>query len=398
MQPCRLYPNDVVEPLLDFGLQPLTNRFLLNARAHEDVFPLQLGVSRRNGVVQQLQPANPADVRARYSWIKYNEAEDHLDHLAAGIAAVAPAADSRVVGLTYKDTTLIERLRRLGYSDSRTLEIRSDLQCNEENAGLETIQRIVTPLWARSHVARHGLADIVLARHVFEHTHNPKDFWAALDLLLKPGGLAVLEVPDSSTFLGSLDYTMPWEEHIFYFTPKTFVAALADSPFESLGLTTYPYALENSLVAIMRKPIGPKQPGADMPEFSEERSVALRYAAEFASIRESLNAYLRHYRAQRGKIAMLGAGHSACMFINLLGLGDVIDFVVDDSPTKQGLFFPGSRKPIKPSNALIADNIKLCLLSVNHNTEDKVVARNEAFVHGGGEFKSIFRTSHRQLL
>ena len=50
---------------------------------------------------------------------------------------------------------------------------------------------------------------------------------------------------------------------------------------------------------------------------------------------------------------MLGAGHMTERFVNLYGLAERIEFVVDDSPNKQGLFMPGSRLPILPSSELV---------------------------------------------
>lgn len=399
MRRCRFFPDDTIDPLIDFGPQPLTNRFIGRDGGADETHLLQLGISQRHRIVQQLDPATPDTIRARFSWIKYNEAEDHLDDLVARLVQLPGVTpNSPVVGLTYKDTSTLTRLSKHAFRSVRGIDAQRDLDCREPNSGLETIQHRVTATWADLFSAHHGRSDLVVARHVLEHSHNPGAFLDALGRLVRPGGYVVLEVPDSTTALASLDYTMPWEEHVFYFTSGSFRAALAASSFELVDFIVYPYALENSLVAILRSTgAGRMSERADGAPSAEDVDLVHRYAAEFGKARTATRQFLADYRSRQGKIAVLGAGHAACTYINLLGISDCIDFIVDDSAEKQACLLPGCRKAIKPSVALILEQIKLCLLSVNHNAEDKVVARNAQFVRQGGEFRSIFRSSSRCL-
>ena len=78
---------------------------------------------------------------------------------------------------------------------------------------------------------------------------------------------------------------------------------------------------------------------------------------------------------------------------DLLGLQDHVDFLVDDNPHKHSMYMPGSRLPIFESRALIKRSIRLCMLSVNPESEDRVIQRNQDFTQGGGQFASIFPAS-----
>jgi hypothetical protein len=388
-----------LETLIDFGRQPLTNRFLRNQHETEETFPLALGIDPATGLVQLLQPAAVDAVRSRFDWIKYNEAEDHLDDLTDRISRLPGIGPhSRILALSYKDDTLIERLRRKGFIHASRLDLRGDLEIDELNAGLETIQQALSPRWAREYVTRHGHVDVVIARHIWEHCHQPADFIVAAKTLATPEGYVVLEVPDCSTLLESHDYSMPWEEHVLYFTPFTFAQTLTATGLSVVEHLVYPYPLENSLVAIARAQSPASSPALAVPgDVTTELARARQYAAAFSGQLEALRALLTGHRKSCGEIALLGAGHSACMFINLHQLGDLLAFIVDDAPVKQGLFMPGSRLPIKTSGELLSRNISLCILSVNHNAEDRVVARNAAFEAAGGEFRSLYRTSPRRL-
>ena len=96
------------------------------------------------------------------------------------------------------------------------------------------------------------------------------------------------------------------------------------------------------------------------------------------------------FRSAQGRIAVFGAGHLSCAWINFLGARDHIDFVVDDDPRKRSLFMPGSRLPIFASSQLLERGIKLCLLSVSKESEARVIGNHRAFLGGGGIFASIF--------
>ena len=103
--------------------------------------------------------------------------------------------------------------------------------------------------------------------------------------------------------------------------------------------------------------------------------------------------YCSEARRDDGKLAMFGAGHLACMFINVMGLQDEIAFVVDDHPAKRGLRMPGSGLPILPSAALIDEGVSVCLTSLSPESEEKVVRNQGPFLRTGGRFTSIFPAS-----
>ena len=78
------------------------------------------------------------------------------------------------------------------------------------------------------------------------------------------------------------------------------------------------------------------------------------------------------------------------MFINLMEIGENVEFVVDDDPNKQGLYMPGSLLPICDSTSLTERSIGLCLLALSPDSEREVIRKNGAFLEAGGRFASIF--------
>lgn len=397
-QACRLC-GAATNQLLDFGSQPFSNRFLESPADSEAVFRLAVASCGHCGLVQLCDPP-PADaLRPRVDWIRYNEPEGHLDQVADWIRTVdAGRANPLVVGLTYKDASLVERLRGRGCPRGTVLAL-EDFGATEEHAGIETVQAALTPDVARRLRRQRGPADVIVARHILEHAQDQRALLAAFRSLLAPDGMLVLEVPDASRSLAGLDYSTIWEEHVVYFTALHLRAAIEAAGFTSVEIRTYQYPLEDSLVLVCRRdaaaPDGTVACGT-REDWSEPRALASGYGAGFPGRRAEIAATLERERRQGRRIAMFGAGHLCVKFVNLMQVSGWIDFVVDDHPRKKGLFLPGARLPVVGSECLLADDgPDLCLSSLSPESEDRVLSRLQGFLARGGRFASIFPASSR---
>jgi hypothetical protein len=380
-------------PLIDIGPQPISNRFLRAPGDPEDRYPIALGQCEACGLVQIDKPVPAAALVPPYDWIAYNEPEGHLDGLVDILMSLPGiAAGSVAGGVSSKDDSTLARLERKGLETWR-LDLREDLGVSElSGQGVETVQDRLTPERADSIVQRRGRADVLLVRHILEHSSRPLDFIEALKRLVTPNGYVVVEVPDCSRAMDGCDYTTIWEEHTLYYTPDTFRQTF---PFAGLGIArteNYPYPFENSLVAIAtaRTNGTVSSPPAVV---SGERRRGTIFGGSFAGQREKVRRFLLEHRRSRGPIALFGAGHLACTFVTVFDVAGMIECVIDDNPNKRGLYMPGSGLPIVGSSALREGGISLCLLSLNPIGEEKVIGNHQAFVDRGGVFASIFPAS-----
>ncbi len=395
MKTCQLCRAQQVETLIDFGLQPICNRFPKAATEPEATFPMLFEQCRACGLIQTTQPVPAAELRPQVDWITYNEPEGHLDTLADKLARLPGLTKSAVfAGISFKDDSLLRRMRERGFAPTWRLDPQSDLGIAEPGTGVETLQDRLTPESARRIAANRGRADVFLVRHIFEHAHRPAQFAAGLKELTKPGGYVVIEIPDCEKALDLCDYSTLWEEHVLYFTPATFRQSFTQCGFSLTSYDCFPYTLENSLVGIGRV-------DADAARETLPANVRERETQRAQRFRENLDVQRENYRRFianfGGPVALFGAGHLAATFINLLGLKEQIQFVADDNPNKRGLFMPGSKLPIAGSASLVERGIKLCLLTVAVASEETVIQKNQAFVQAGGTFASIFPASKHAL-
>ncbi|QPH52601.1 methyltransferase domain-containing protein [Pontivivens ytuae] len=394
---CLVCGADTVKQQLDVGSHPVASFFLQEPNAVEKLHPIRLGQCGTCAVVQMMQPVPHHALIPPYDWLFAREPEEHLDQTVEDILAYGHInADSIVSGISYKDDTTIDRFRAKGFENGWRLELERDLDVSDPSASIETVQKLISSDRARKVAERHGPADLLIVRHIIEHAENLREFMAGLAALVAPNGLLMLEIPDCAANLCNADYCMVWEEHSLYFTPETFALVPTLGGFETLRLDVHPRPFENSIVLIARKT---GAPGDVLPTSAalEQADLLARYAASYPVTKIELRRHLEKYRDVKGRIALFGAGHLAHAFANFIDVADLIDFVADDTPQKQGKFLPGARLPIRPSAALLDDGVTLCLLALSINNEDAVISRNRAFVDSGGTFRSIFRSSPRSI-
>lgn len=390
---CRLCRRDGITEWLDFGPQALANRFTRSRDEAEYLHPCKVGVCSACGTLQLESPVPVEEMRPRYGWLTYNEPERHLDEVVAAVKALPGlGAGSTAAGISRYDTSTLRRLEETGVH-SWVADPLSDLGVEHPFGGTESVQAGLTVRAAGRMTARYGRPDLLVIRYVLEHAHDPGEFLRAVWTLVRPGGYALFEVPDACKGLEKADYTTVWEEHVSYFTPSTLRQCLVGAGFEPVYLRRFYYSQQDALVAVAKPAPGPLSPAVTPGELAYEVDRADRFVRSFPRVRDRICEAVGGFARTRGKVAVLGAGHLSRSFINLYGLGDMIDFVADDNPHKQGLFMPGSKLPILPSSELLSRGVRLCLMTVRTEIEDAVAAKNAAFTARGRVLASVFPDS-----
>lgn len=380
--------------LVDFGRQPLCHHFFDGTRA-EEIYPLVLGQCAHCGIVQLTKRIAPQQMVPRFDWLVYNEPEQHVDALVQmlrSLPGISPGAN--ICGVSHKDESSLRRFQEQGFDHVWRIDPRSDLGMGNPREGIETIQQRLKPDLAESLQKKYGAPDLIIARHVIEHTHDTVGFMETMRRLVKPNGYVVFEIPDCGEPFALLDYTALWEDHTLYFEETTLRTCLALGGFSTVRIERYPAPYETAVVAIAQSQSGGVAPCVPPAQW---QATAHRFAQSWGARRQALRETLAAWR-NAGKVALFGAGHHAVMFTNLMGVADLVEFVVDDHPRKRGLHMPGSRLPIVGSENLMREDLKFCLSSLGAGSEKKVMEKHQSFVQRGGTFSAIFPTVREKPL
>ena len=268
-----------------------------------------------------------------------------------------------------------------------------DLGILNSNSNLESIQHHFRRDFVSSAHKNHGIPDLIIVRHILEHTHDTLEFMSALEQLINPCGYVNFEVPDCSKGFDALDYTTIWEEHTLYFTEKTFKTCLSIGGFSLEYFETYDYPFESILIGITKpKNIEYVQKSSTegRDTLKSEKKRAQFFSKNLVKKQNAITRFLVDHKNGGGIIAMFGTGHAACMFINLFGIKDLIEYAIDDNPKKEGYYMPGSKLPIHSSKSLAFSKVSLCLLGLSSESEKKVVKKLQYFQKSGGIIASIY--------
>lgn len=392
MPTCQICPAPPLE-LIEFGPQPVCNRYLAEPDASEYRHPLILSQCQTDGLLQVGRPWPSNEVRPRLDWISYKEPERHLDDLCDRIAALPGVGpDTLIAGLSYKDEPVLTRMEKKGFSRTWNVSL-EELGIHHAGAGMETIQDVLSPELAGKLRSLKGVPGVIVVRHLLEHSNSVPKTMAFLKAWAAAGGYLILEVPDSEQTFKDLDFGTVWEEHVCYFTEFTLGRAFVPFDTDLMDVIRYPYTLEDCLVAIVAcRPAAAPLPN-DPVRLRQELALGTNFKAGWQPLAARCQQALQQVRDSGGTTVIFGAGHRAATFVNLLGLEKLISCVIDDDPRKAGLYLPGCQLPIFTSAHLHADRPALCLLAASPDSEQVIIGKNQAYADNGGRFASIYPRS-----
>lgn len=396
MTQCNICNNKNLTVSLDLGPRPVCHHFIKEDDAN-DLYPLRLGQCEQCATVQIVGPLPTEALVPKYPWITCTEPEEHLDELVDKLAQL-PGIDksSPIFGISFKEDTTLRRFQERDFDNTWRIP-NTMLDIKDDRQSVETVQQRLTEQIAEQVVANQGRADIVIARHIIEHAYDLKTFIQTCKSMLNPEGYLVFEIPDCQYALSHFDYTTIWEEHTIYFTPATFKQMFALQGLELIEFETIPYLQEQSHIGIAKLSTQDALPTLSQEELENEKKQATQFFQSYTDNKQSLNEHLSSLQNKYGELAMLGAGHMGCMFLNLMEIKDKIKFVVDDNPNMTDLYMPGTKLKIVSSQELLSQDIKMCLLSVSETSLDKVLKRCSDYLDKGGKFVSIFPGSSLAL-
>jgi hypothetical protein len=389
---CTVCGLELPEAQIHFGKQPPSNGFMKDSvsAAQVESHDLSLTTCTNCGTIQLLDRIPIEAFRPRYDWLVYNEPEGHLDDVAKHLAKL-PGIDtsSRFMGITYKDQSTLTRLLNMGFPNTVCLQD-SDLEPTVIPFGLETVQAILSCETNINRLkAKYGQVDVLLLRHIAEHSPNCSQLLKSLSTLVAPGDYMMLELPDSQRVFNAGNYPFIWEEHFSYFTESTArrLAQEVDAQVSWLGRYVYPY--EDSLNVVLHFPTDTVVVD-NSASMSTVTGQAGQFFDQFKEVRYQWCTKLQSIRAKGDKIAVFGAGHLAVKFINFFRIKDLITCVIDDNPQKVGMYMPGSGLPIVPSAQLEKLGIHYCVSTLSPESEVKVRKNIPHFFDNGGTFLHAF--------
>jgi len=392
---CRSCGAKELLPVLSLGALPLSDGFLTAAELDrpEPRFPLDVAFCPACGLVQILDTVPPEILFGRdypyFSSVSATLLAHSKAHVAERLAELPPGPDTLVVEVASNDGYLLQFYREAGV---RVLGIdpAPGPVAAARAKGIETIEAFFGRDLAERLVAEGRHADLVHANNVLAHVADLHGFLDGIRLLLKDGARAVVEVPYVRDLVEKLAFDTIYHEHLCYFSVRAVDRLVRPHGLFLVRVERVPIH-GGSLRLFLSKEDSPDATvGAIL---AEEKAIGLDRHAWFASfaarverLREDLRAVLSDLKRAGKKIAAYGAAAKGTTLLNFCGLGpELLDWVADKNPFKQGRFVPGVRLPIVAPERILAEMPDF-LLILPWNIEAEIVAQEAAYRERGGRF------------
>lgn len=283
------------------------------------------------------------------SWLAHSER-----YVAAMIDRLGLRGDSHVVEIAANDGYLLQYFRARGIPCTG-VEPTASTAAAARAKGIAVVQDFFGSRLARSMASGSGPADLMTANNVLAHVPDINDFVAGFALLLKPQGVATFEFPHLLRLVRERQFDTIYHEHFSYLSllaVQRIFAANGLAVFDVEQLATHGGSLR---VFAQRSATGQRPRSTAVDELLRGELAAGMASREFYrefqavadQVKNEFLGFLLDARRRDAKVVAYGAAAKGNTLLNYAGVkSDLVRFVVDRNPSKQGKYLPGSRIPV----------------------------------------------------
>lgn len=364
---CRVCKSKKLSKVLDFGLTPLANAFLKeeDLDKEERFYPLQVFFCEACSFLQLGHVVDPEVLFGDYVYVSSTSPVfiNHFKEFAQeNINRFRLDKQSLVIDIGSNDGILLKPFKKAGV---RVLGIdpAAHIAALAEKEGIETKADFFSVALAKKIVKEKGKAKIVTGTNVFAHINDLDEVLAGVNELLADDGVFITESPYLIDFIKKRYFDLVYHEHVSYWAVKPLVTLFKRFNMEIFDVQKVA-AHGGSIRVFAQKKNGPQPISSSVQKFLNEekkmqlsnKKTYLKYASLVLENKMKLMNLLAKLKLQGNTIAGYGAPAKGNTLLHYFGLGtDIFDYIVDDSPFKQGLYTPGTRIPVVSSENIKKD-------------------------------------------
>ena len=393
---CRLCGAELIHTFADLGTTPLANGYLEPRQLAEgEVFyPLHAYVCATCFLVQLPVAVTPDAIFTEYayfssvsdSWVEHARryAETAIERFGLG-------SDSLVVELASNDGYLLQHFVARGVP-VQGVEPAANVAAAAVAAGIPTLVTFFGREVGEALAAEGRQADLIVGNNVLAHVPDMHDFIGGARALLRQGGTITMEFPHLLRLLEQHQFDTIYHEHFSYISLLAASRLFAEHGLEIVDVDELP--THGGSLRIYAQAAGETEVGSAVTELLERERVSglenlATYEAFETGVRATKQALLRFLLEAAGRgetVVAYGAAAKGNTLLNYCGVKeDLVQYVVDRSPHKQGLHLPGSRLAIRHPDTL-AETRADYLLLLAWNLADEIMGQMEHVREWGCRF------------
>lgn len=361
----------------------------------QTTFPLDIFFCEDCHHLQLLDVVNPAVLFENYVYVSgtspvfVRHFEEYVEFV---VDQYSPTVGSLVLDIGSNDGTLLKAFSKVGYKVLGVDPAR-DIATQASAVGIETIAGFFSAELAEHIRSSHGAASVISANNVFAHIDDLGSVLDGVRDLLEGDGIFIFEVSYLVDVFNKTLFDTIYHEHLSYHRVGPLVPFMQSHKMELIGATRV-NSHGGSLRVVAQKAGGPRTVSPSVSELIDlEKKMGLDRAKTYQQfgnrievLKTELMNLLGRKKAEGYNIAAFGAPAKATTLLYHFCIGEgIIDFIVDDSPLKQGLYSPGMHIPVLSSEA-IYDKKPDYIIILAWNFAVPIMERHKAFHKNGGKF------------
>lgn len=394
---CRTCGSQGLYKFLDLGFTPPADRFLREEQLLEPEvhYPLAVLMCERCGLAQLSHVVSPellyqqdypyeASITktGRIHWAEFAQTTKEQFNLGANDLVIDIGSNVGVLLNAFKDLGV----RTLG------IEPAGNIAQIAEKQGIETVNEFFGIDVARKIVNDRGQASVITGTNVFAHVDDLMSFMKAVDILLNPDGVLIIEAPYFSNLIDLLEYDTIYHEHLSYLSIKPLMTF-----FDRLGMEIFRIEQRDIHGGSFRVHVaraGKKQVSSEVKELLQAEQekgvhspeVLAQFSKRVEENRGDLNWLLHKLKREGKRIAAASAPAKGMTLLNYCRLGrETLDFVTEKSTLKIGRFTPGMHLPVVSDDELLEQMPDYALL-LAWNFADEIINNLAEYRARGGKF------------
>lgn len=357
---CRFCNTPLHHEFIDMVNSPASNSFLAEEELNEPevYYPLKLYVCDQCFLVQ-IDEYKKSDDIFNQDYVYFSSySKSWLAHAKKYVDMITDRLDlnleSHVIEIGSNDGYLLQYFRKkripcLGIEPSA-----NTAQAAREE-GIDTLEEFFGVELAESLAEEGKKADLIIGNNVLAHVPNINHFVAGLKIALKNNGVVTMEFPHLMRLVEESQFDTIYHEHLSYFSFCTVQRIFSkhgltlfdveELPTHGGSLRIYAGHQEDSAWAISSNVNAIQE--CELAAGMDDLSYYQGFQNKADTVKYSLLSFLLEQKQSGAKVVGYGAAAKGNTLLNYCGVKkDLIRFVVDVSPHKQGKVLPGSHIPV----------------------------------------------------
>jgi hypothetical protein len=396
---CRFCRTPLSRTFADLGVSPVANAFLSPAQLNkmEPFYPLHAYVCEACLLVQLEDFETPEQIfNDQYAYFS-SYSDSWLDHARRYTELIAARlglnANSFVVEIASNDGYLLQYFVKKGIP-VLGIEPSGNVASVAKAKGIDTWVEFFTASSAQELVSKRRKADLILGNNVLAHVPALNDFIEGLKILLSEHGVITMEFPHLLCLIQDNQFDTIYHEHFSYFSFLAVTRIFATHGlriFDVDRLSTHGGSLRIYATHEASKRWEEQASVAEV--LVDERHAGLDDISSYSNFSEQVNKtkldllrFLIDLKHAGKKIVGYGAPAKGNTLLNFCGIrSDFLDFTVDKSSQKQGMFLPGTHIPIVAPEKIFEIKPDYVLI-LPWNLQDEIASQMSGIAAWGGKF------------